>query len=220
MWNVFNTDNPVYKAVYKLVAMILLGVLWIICSIPVITFGAATAALYYAVVKAVRYEQGQVFSAFFATFRSSILKTLIPSLIFILAFGVPVLGTVISFQISRESGTGAAMPYLAAAAVIPASMIFPYFFPVFSRFDLKLSVLFINSFYYSVRHFASTVLFDVLIAGTVWAAWRFPYLAVFMPGICCWLISIQMEKILRRYTEKPDDSGVNGSGDTPWYLRP
>ena len=41
-----------------------LNVLWFICSLPIITIGASTSALYYISLKIVRGEEGHVFSSF------------------------------------------------------------------------------------------------------------------------------------------------------------
>ena len=57
------------------------GLLWLFCSLPVVTVGPASAALYYTMVKAIRRERGSVgktfFSAFAANFRVSFLIWLV-----------------------------------------------------------------------------------------------------------------------------------------------
>ena len=45
---IFNYDNPVWRCVGKLGDLILLNILWIICSIPIFTIGASTTAVYLA----------------------------------------------------------------------------------------------------------------------------------------------------------------------------
>ena len=41
------SDSPVIAFLNKATDLILLNFLWILCSLPVITAGAATAAMYY-----------------------------------------------------------------------------------------------------------------------------------------------------------------------------
>ena len=47
----FNYDNPVWRFIGKLGDLILLNILWIVCSIPVFTIGASTTAVYYVTLK-------------------------------------------------------------------------------------------------------------------------------------------------------------------------
>ena len=43
----FNYDNPIWRFMGRLGDMIVLNLLWLVCSIPVVTIGASTTALYY-----------------------------------------------------------------------------------------------------------------------------------------------------------------------------
>ena len=49
-------DGPVIRYLAKAGDMILLNVLWVLCSLPIVTFGAATAAAHYVALKFVRDE--------------------------------------------------------------------------------------------------------------------------------------------------------------------
>ena len=51
MKNLFHVENPVWVFMGKLVDMLILSGLWVICSLPVVTIGASTAALYYVTLK-------------------------------------------------------------------------------------------------------------------------------------------------------------------------
>lgn len=52
----------------KLVDMIFISFLWIIFSIPVITIGASSAALYHTTQKSIDNDSGRLFSIFFKSF--------------------------------------------------------------------------------------------------------------------------------------------------------
>ncbi len=55
----------------KVMDAVILGVLWLACSVPVVTIGAASSAFYYAYNKCVRQERGYAFPTFFSAFRSN-----------------------------------------------------------------------------------------------------------------------------------------------------
>lgn len=212
----FHPDVPVFSFIYKLVLLILLGILWILCSLPVFTLGAATTALYYAVVKSVRHERGHAFGSFFLAFRQNFIHSLLPTIFFTCAAGLLFYGFLFLLQVTQELQAYLLAPYLMIIPMLPLLMIIPYYFPVYSRFDLSFPALIRNCLYYSVRHFASTVLFLILLTGACFISYRFPWLAIFVPGIFCWILSLQMEKILLQYTPIPGNLPENA--ELPWYL--
>lgn len=51
--------------------VLIAGLFWILCSLPIVTIGPATAALYYVTVKSIRHERGRLTKTFFGAFRSN-----------------------------------------------------------------------------------------------------------------------------------------------------
>ena len=56
----FGFGGSFVGTVEKIFDIMALGFLWILCSLPVITIGASTTALYYAMVKSVKNNDGYV----------------------------------------------------------------------------------------------------------------------------------------------------------------
>lgn len=54
----FSINSPFAAAVNKLVQMIWVGILWFVCSIPLVTVGAATTALYEVLLKMEKDQEG------------------------------------------------------------------------------------------------------------------------------------------------------------------
>ena len=69
-------DGPFISFLMKLGDMIILHVLWLLCSLPVITAGPALAAAHYAALRIVRDEGGSVCSMFFKAFRINFFQAL------------------------------------------------------------------------------------------------------------------------------------------------
>lgn len=65
----FHYDSPFMTGLRKLVNYVFLGILWVIASLPVITFGAATTAMFYTAENTVRKDCEKLFSAFWICFR-------------------------------------------------------------------------------------------------------------------------------------------------------
>ena len=77
---VFDPEGLVWKPLGYLGDLVVLSLLWALCSIGVVTAGAAGAALYDAAVHALRRKDSQLIGRFFDTFKrelkSGVLATL------------------------------------------------------------------------------------------------------------------------------------------------
>lgn len=69
--DIFRPDNLFSEVMTKIFDILLLNILWLICCIPVITFGASTTALYYVMMKLVRDEENGIVRGFFKAFKEN-----------------------------------------------------------------------------------------------------------------------------------------------------
>lgn len=72
MNSIFSYNNPFTQFTVKLLKLLWLNILWIVSSLPVITAGASTAALYYTAMRLARNEEGYLTRDFFHAFKSSL----------------------------------------------------------------------------------------------------------------------------------------------------
>lgn len=212
----FAPDSPVFIFIYKLVNIILTGVLCVICCLPVVTFCTSVSAMYYAIVKNIRYERGTLPGCFFHAFRMNLKKGVLLTIILLAVSAVLGEGVYLSTQLVSATGKGSIIPYMTAGMFIPILLILPYLIALLSRFDYKTGEYFRNSLYLCIRHFPHTILFCVLIYGSLILLLSVPRLMFFgfsLPGIICLVVSIQMEVILRKYTSQQDEAK-----EDQWYL--
>lgn len=71
MSELFNVESAFYRIMTRVWNIMVLGILWDICSIPIITAGASTAALNTVMLKLVRDEEGYIVRSFFRAFASN-----------------------------------------------------------------------------------------------------------------------------------------------------
>ena len=71
MAKIFDLDNPVWRFMGKVFDMMVLTVLWVVTSLPVVTIGASTTALYYVGMKLARDEEGYIIKDFFRSFKEN-----------------------------------------------------------------------------------------------------------------------------------------------------
>lgn len=80
----FQVDGPIWRFLSMLGDMIILHVLWLLCCIPIITIGPATAAAHYVAMKLVRDEGRSVIGMFVHSFRKNFRQGIILGVIFTL----------------------------------------------------------------------------------------------------------------------------------------
>ena len=67
--NFFNSENPVFRFTGRVLDILVLSVMWVVCSLPIVTIGPASAALYYSCVKCLRYKEGGAYRSFLSAFK-------------------------------------------------------------------------------------------------------------------------------------------------------
>ena len=76
MGNFFSTDGPLFEGMAYIINIIYVSVLWILFSIPIITIGASSTALYYTVTKVIRHGRSYIFREFWQSFKSNLVYAL------------------------------------------------------------------------------------------------------------------------------------------------
>ncbi|MCR5432565.1 MAG: DUF624 domain-containing protein [Lachnospiraceae bacterium] len=207
----FDVDGPVVSFLTKAGELILLSLMWILTCLPVITIGAASAALYHTVVKSVRHRIGYPVRSYFISFRRLLKKGI--------AVTIPLLvWAVLMFLFNRYvAHVEISLSTLAAKVfvifVIITLSVSVYLFPIVSRFRVSAGRALMMAFIISGQHFVITLLHVAAIGGLVYLSiYILPIPGLFvLPAILCFLSSILMEKVLRKYMpDKPEkDSEIS-----------
>lgn len=154
----FNYDNPVWRFIGKFGDVILLNILWIICSIPVFTMGASTTAVYYVTLKLARDEDGYTIRSFFKSFKENFKQSTLIWLI-LMAAGV-IIGFDLYFFIMVQTTSSAfrtVMLALFGGFGIIYFAIATYVFPLQARFYNPVKKTLFNAFFMSIRHLFHTI---------------------------------------------------------------
>ena len=83
MAGAFHFESRLFRLIEKGISLIKLNIIWILCSIPLVTGGAALCALHVTAVRILKDEEGYVFRDFWRVFTSKLgfsLKLWIPLL--------------------------------------------------------------------------------------------------------------------------------------------
>lgn len=182
----------------KIFDVLVLGFLWILCSVPLITIGASSTALYYAVVKCVKKNDGYAVREFFHSFK----KNFVPAtILWVLFAGITFLMHLnIGILLKKTTGNvGLFFICLYFIVSIYLLVMACYAFPALSRYDMNTGWILKISMYMGIRYiFTSIVILMMLFCFGV-LIWKIPMVMFLVPGPIAFLTSEFMERILKKH---------------------
>ena len=217
MGNLFNMDNGFFTALSKICDILILSVVWVVVCIPIFTIGPANTALYYATVKVIRRERGYLIREFFKSFKlnfkqGAIIGILLTLVTFFLGFDL------LWAWINQESfRLGSALFGIFIAMSVMMLCISIYIYPILSRFEMTIKQIFKAATLMSIRHLPSTIGMMLIIAASALGIFFIPILLFVLPAAATYLISLLMERVLKKYMPESQGPGEE-TGKDEWYL--
>ncbi len=218
----FSYESPFSQVLLKLCYSCYLNLLWFICSIPIVTLGAATTALYYTTLKIARgEEETSLTRMFFRSFRENFRQSTVLWLI-LLAAGAFLAGDGYILYHLRASSVGpaAVMWTLILALVIAAAVLYTivllYVFPLVASVSNTNWAMVKNSVLIGARYLFCTILvFAIHFAMFFLVVSFFTPLIIFGEGLCALASSYLLSGVIRACSYDPNqtDGAAPDSGD-------
>ena len=158
-------DNPIMRGMGRLADFIILNLLWVVCSIPIITIGASTTALNTVMLKLVKNEEGYIAKGFLKAFKENFKQSTIMWIIFLLISIVFVVDFVSIKLMSDEIGGILQILFLFMGALLAAWMV--YAFALQARFVNTVKNTLKNAMFLVFAKLPFTVLIVLLTVGPV-----------------------------------------------------
>lgn len=137
-------ENPVIRFLNKMTDLMVLNILFIVCSLPVFTLGASLTAMYAVNLRSVRDGDGYVVKRFFKAFKENFRQSTVAWLI--------MLGTIlilyIDYRFWAEAGDAAIAKFMNIAGMVIAlfiGMVSVWLFPVIAKMEDTFKVQVINA---------------------------------------------------------------------------
>ena len=162
----------------------ILNILWLVCSLPLVTMGASTAALYYATLKMARNEDSYPVRMFLHSLKQNLRQGICLTLIFF-ALGV-LLFVDIRVCLSMDSQIGQLLTAVFFLLTCLFAMTLSYAFPVLAQFENSLKAILKNSLLMSICHLPYTVAVLALDLVPILLFFLSPY--YFFLSIPAWLL--------------------------------
>ena len=207
----FSYESKFSQLLLKLCNACMLNVLWFVCSLPIVTMGAATTALYYACLKLVRDEDSHVAAQFFRSFRQNFRQA---TQIWLILLGCGLFlgldGYILYHLRLTSGGTMGVIWTLALAVVIAAAVVLvivlEHVFPLLASVENTIRAMLKNAFLIGTHYlFATILVFAVHFAMFfVVVAWFTP-LIIFGEGLCALISAWLLNSILISVSGTPED---------------
>lgn len=155
----FDADGPLIKGLSRIFDCLLLAVLTIICSLPVITIGAAMSALYDVMIKMVLDRDQGIFKAYFVSFKENFKKG---TLIWLACLvGIVFVGAnyyLLNLEISGiEQWMRTVILVLVFVITLLMSFVLIYVFPLQARYDNPVGTTLKNALFVSIVQFPRSI---------------------------------------------------------------
>lgn len=204
------SNSKFYVLGDKLGDIIILSFFWFICSIPIVTMGTASSALYYAVHKRFHDHSSTPGHDFWHSFKQNLPQGVALNVVLLLYAAV----TGFNFYVAIWGFRGISMPSwyapIAAFLILPFLCAVPYTFAYLARFKNTFKNTLFHSFTFSTMypgHMFLMLLYMILSLAIMIAF--FPAI-LFLPFTCCYLCHRCCEKdfafalMLKQKREHPE----------------
>lgn len=200
----FRIDGFLYRAMNKLVDALGLSLLWLITSLPLVTIGASTAALYYTTHNVIRYDRGRVWSSYWKSFFGNF-KQATPLWLLLVAFAY-ILG-VNAYSTYMIYTAGNVSKWIFLVVLVPLALITMwaiYLFPLMARFQSTVRSLMKNSLLIAFRNIHWTILLMGMFVGSVYLVLVVPFAFVYIPEAYMFMSGWILEPIFQKYMTPED----------------
>ena len=194
----------------RVVDAIVLGMMWLLFSIPIVTIGASSAAFYHAYHECIRRRRGYAWKEFISGFKGNFAKAtkiwLVVLVVIAIAFvdGIAVLST-------EEANQFHGMFLVFVAAILVCTLVWAlYLFPCIARFEMRLQTIMKNCGIIAIANLPWTLLLLLIFGIAVFIPLLAPGLCFFTPTAYMFFANRILERVFRKYMTPEDQETQEG----------
>lgn len=192
----FNINSGFIKFINRLLDVLFINLLWIICSLPIVTIGASTCAAFSITLKMVDDEEGYIGKTFFKAFKQNFKQGTLMWLI--TAPCVYMLYLLWQMVIKSEDINAIVIIGVILLTAIAISINL-YSYPLIARYENSLKKIIKNSFGICVQFFIKTLILIAVVAVEIiiimWNRWTLLAGIIIGPEFIIYTISGVSKKI-------------------------
>lgn len=211
MKNILAPDGPIANAFNRILDLLIINALWLLCSLPVITLGASTSAMYYVTLKLARKEEGSVSKMFFRSFRDNLKQGIILTCVF------AAVGILLYIDYRLAMATTGAAGFVSVGLLLLAALFYGitilYAFPLQASFANTVFGTLKRALLIGLLHPFSSIVMLVIQCIPLIVVYYFPkYFFMFLPvwlliatAALAYLFSLWLIKVLEQYSPQEEE---------------
>lgn len=170
-------DGPVFRFLETVTNLLILNLLFLVCSIPIVTIGPALTATYYVALKLIRREESGIIKNFFHAFRLNFKQGLLMGLgVLLLAAALLADLHILTYVAAIPEGISKVLLIVTVVLLMILAMIAVYLFAVLAQFENTTKELIKWSAILAVRHLPVTLVSIAIAAVPV-------LVMIFLPAV-------------------------------------
>lgn len=195
----FNYNGKFMSTLLSLTDAVVLGILWLVCCVPVITIGAASTAFYYAYNKAVCQKMGYAWREFFYGFKSNF-KQATKLWLILLALGAVLLADgyllLVYGEVLPAAGVFMGITLVLTVALVMCGCVL---FPYIARFEVGTKEALKNAAIIMLANLFLGILLVILYGAAIVLSLRIPFVGILAPTVYMYFANRILEHVFRKY---------------------
>lgn len=200
--NFFSYESKFFQFVNQITDCFILSVLWLVTSLPIVTIGASTTALYYTVYKVFAKEEGNLVKSFFLAFKREFVQATGMWAVLLGIYAVIALDVLLFYSYAEQYSWLVVMFWILMFFLAVVMMWSKYWFPYLARFEDKTKVILKNTAYMALFDLKSTLVLLVVTVLEMVGYFLCPLLLLILPAAAMIYVNSIVEKIFRKYTKE------------------
>ena len=205
MRDFFSLDGAFTKYGGFIADTLILSLMWVLFSIPIVTIGAATSAMFFVSTRRISDREGYITGDFWMAFKANFAKAtklwlLILLLVAILLFNIQTIeihNTMTSLLYSAQ------LVFLLLIALVSV-----FVFPMTARFDMKFTQVLKSSFFMSLRHIPTTLACIAMLVAMLFLVDFIIIFIIAVPGLYAMGASFLIMRIFKKYRPEMDKDPI------------
>lgn len=200
----FDINNPVMRWITKIFDCMCLSLIWVVASLPMITIGASTTALFAAIHRYIRLEEGGLWKTFWHAFRENFKRSTLCWIVVMLVL-VLLAVDVLVFRTMALNGQFLGKMYWVILLLIGIALTWmTYIFSYAERFNGTVKDVLWFSLLMMILHPIKAFVVLALLLGATALVVLAPGFLMIVPAAVCWLCDSVIASVFALHLREED----------------
>lgn len=194
----FKYDNLFFTILGKIMEVMYVSILWILFSIPIVTIGASSTALYYTVHKVVFNNESYIFRTFTNSFKSNFKESTIKWVISVILMTFLSVDIMLVRSFAESGNTIAALIYPLLLISVFVVMCNFSIFSYSARFEDSIKASIYKSAVLVATNLGWMIFLLIILLMALYIIRFLVFFTILLPGAYCCLVHYVFEHIYRK----------------------